>query len=406
MFRTPSPHGRTTRRWMVVLAVVGVLIAVPAAALADPVVTIDNHYVSGREALNLTLSGVESTLRVEIVDQTEATAIWVIEDPGEVESLDLLAPVEGAPPVNGDLTVTVTADGVVLPTEEVVLDADPPAPTLTAEATGSSVNVDWPGLRANGPLTYRLERDDGDGTWDPLLTSSSATAFVDRGLEAGQYRYRVIASIPAADPEGSNQAQSEEPAVSVPAPVVTPEESPDPPATPSEPATPSPSPTVSPPARESGTPADEPERKASGGQSRDPRPVAATGRITKPVASQRTTTSPRSSSLTRGIALVPNVADRNDSWSSSVVPAPDIAAPRVAATERAWSEDFWSVRPISVPPAGTLAVEAGRTAAGSPAAMFIGLLTLVAATAFVSMVRARGPHQDRAEAMPAPDAPR
>ena len=363
MFRSP-PRARTGSRWIVLLAVVGVCLAVPGVALAEPVVTIADQ-VTGRDPLTLAITGVDGTVTVTAVDSTGSTASWTVTQPAETGALDLLAPDEGTPSVNGQLDVSVAAAGVTLLTEQVRLDASPPAPSLSGTGGVGKAALQWPAVTANGPVTYKLERTAGGGVWRTLEAGTTATSFVDRGLEADWYRYRLTASIPAAG-SGRNTSAPVDVVLRVAAPAAQP----------------------TPEASGGGTPEDD---TANQPRERTGQPVAAAGGIRGGVASERPRRRERPADVTRGVAYVPSVADRFERWQQPV-PSPTVAAARLPADPDWTPYEHQSralLQPITIPPPGTLAVDAVRAANGSPQGILVGLLALVAAGGITVLVNGR-----------------
>lgn len=96
----------------------------------------------------------------------------------------------------------------------VVIPVPLAATNLTATSTGVSATLSWTD-NATNESGYRLERQDGNGTFLPLTNlPPNSTAFLDVSVQTGQsYTYRVIAMNASGEAAASNEA-----GVSVPLP--------------------------------------------------------------------------------------------------------------------------------------------------------------------------------------------
>jgi hypothetical protein len=359
-----------------------VAVAAPAAAATvAPLVTASDH-VTGREPLRLTLAGITDAVTVTTTSMSGAVAQWSLPAPEDVAvgpvDIDLTAPDVGEPPLNGAVALAVSVADTVVLQSNFLLDATAPAPTLYGRGRTATAVLRWDPVVANGPVTYQLARDNGDG-WTTVASRLAETAFIDRDLAGDYYRYRLTAVVPSAG-GGQNLSEPDDVVLRVTS------------------AAPAPAPT------ESATPAPKPE--ANRRRVQRPRAVAATGSIRGPVSPRQER---RDKAAARAAvrahpeqeALVPKMRGGMDlRWDGSPQP-PAVAAPRppAPATPRVIPPD--PALPVLVPPAGMLAVDVGQAARTQPFAVAGGLLLLTSLGLGMTLASGRVSLRRRRIAVPA-----
>ena len=342
------------------------VVAAPAAAATGPLVTASD-LVKGRDSLTLTLAGVTEAVAVTTTDAAGAVAQWSLAAPEALApstvGLDLTAPDVGEPPLNGPVALAVSAADTVLLESIFLLDATPPTPTLHGRGRTETVSLRWDAVRANGPVTYRLARDAGKG-WTTVADGLETTSFEDRGVAGDWYRYRLTAVVLGAG-GGQNLSQPDDAVVRVAS------------AAPAPAASPKPKP----------APAPTPQRVQR------PRKVAATGSIRGPV-------DPRQERRDRAVAraavrahpeqkaLVPHMGGLGLRWDGSAK-APAVAAPRSTTPPVSQLSSPDPALPVLIPPAGMLAVDAGRAVRTEPVAVAAGLLLLTTLGLATGLARGR-----------------
>lgn len=330
----------------------------PATAEGDVTVGVPDRVV-GRDALVLSVDGLRApvAITVEITDAEQSAARWRFSPPAvadETLRVDLGAPDSGEAPVNGDATVTVSAPVGTLATATTVIDRTPATPTLKSVVRAQRVGLTWDPVAAADQVTYRLERIAASQSWTVVHEGHSADGYTDRDLDPGRYRYRLSAAVPAAD-DGLNWSAPS----AVQVKIVAPSPSPSPRSSPS----PTPADDPSPATKAKAKPGAEPEPKAQ----QPPRNVAATGQVrgsvsgaddarreARPTPLRATADAPALDGSLRpetsgapAVAAPPEVAP-------PAAPSPDVAPPATEADAVPVLEPF----PVTVPPAGSLAVHA------------------------------------------------
>ena len=334
-----------------------------APAAAEPLL------VTGRDALVLPLPAQTTPISATVTDKGGETATWTIEPPAADAAdatpyrLDVEAPGEGAAPVNGVATLTVTAGETTLLDVALTLDRDPAAPTVSVVNRFGNVTLLWDRISGPGSVTYRVQRATADGEWSTLSGAAPQLRFTDFDVDPGRYRYRVNALVPAARAGFNFSAES---LVTVrvvqqkapPAPQPPAEETVEPPAVPQRPK----------------APRAEPRRK-----------VAATGEIRTPVVERRVRRGSPSAPTLQPLRWNPRTVQR-------LAGGPAIAPPRMPADDAPVAAPplaRFVQPPIALPPAGTLAIEAANANGIPPVAPASWLAAAALAGMLLVSVRRR-----------------
>lgn len=329
-----------------------------AGAQTEAVVTVPDR-VTGTAGMVVTLPVVEQPVTVVVTDQTAAVASWTFAEPVEAGQVhvDLGAPHVGVPPVNGAGAVAVQLGDATVHEAPLVIDLSPGTPALSAIAAGESVRLFWAAVAGPGPVTYRLERSVSAGIWSTLVESAK-TGHHDAAVEPGRYRYRLTALVPAAE-GGFNTSAGPEVAVRV---IEAPADDKN---TEPEPAT------AKPPVRKPPIP-DLPPK---------PRRVR--------VAGENVTAVRPDAKDPQGRARAPRAAARRPVMTSSLTlndlprgfQGPRFAAPAAASARTVQAPKVPvqppPVFPVTVPPAGTLAVESSAAVAAAPPLIVLASVLLL-----------------------------
>jgi hypothetical protein len=353
------------------------VVATPAAAATPPPVVTAADHVSGRDPLTLELAGVGDAITITTTDRTGAVASWSLPAPQSLDAtaaaIDLTAPAQGEPPVNGPVALAVTAGDIVVLDTRFVLDATPPMPLLHGRAGTERVSLSWEAVRANGPVTYRLARTAGRG-WTTVADGLSSTTFEDRGMEGTWYRYRLTALV--ANAGGAlNLSEPNDIVIRVAA------------------AAPAPTEAAKP----------EPRVKPKPHRVR-PRKVAATGSIrgaVTPRHDRRGLAAARAAvrKQPNRTALVPRVNGLDLRWDATAQ-TPTVAAPRPAVPAApTWTAPDPAL-PVLIPPAGMLAIDAGAATRDHPTLALLGLTLLAAIMLTVGLAHGRLPRRRRVAISP------
>ena len=384
VIRTLPPRGRAAGSILLVAFALSLLVAVPASAAGDVSVSTSGH-VTGRDPLVITPGGLPApvALTVKLTDSAGAAATWRFTAAtvanGQPLSLDLSAPDSGSPPRNGTAAVVLTAAGETVASVATVIDRTPPVPALQSVVRGQRVGLTWNAVSAADAVTYRLERIATGGAWTTVQEGESAGGYTDRDLEPGRYRYRLSAALPAAG-GGRNWSVPSAVQVKIAAPAPTP---------PPTPATAKPAATPA----ETKAAAAKPKPKASEPRKR-PRSVAATGTVRGPVVQDGLAVRTPDPTPSISMAHEPAVDGSALSMTSGApaVAAPEAAGPATAAPQVATPEVApppLQPFPVTVPPAGSLAVQAATRTPPDPATLLTGLVFLMLAAAVGFRLRGR-----------------
>lgn len=352
--------------------------------------------VTGRDALVLTPAGLAAPLPlvVEVVDSHGGIATWRVAPDAVGDqtpiSVDLAAPASGSPPRNGPATITVSTKAGDVVTANTVIDRSPPSPTLRSVVRGQRVGLTWDAVSAPDPVTYQLERIATGGSWTVVQSGASAGGYTDRDLEPGRYRYRLSAWVPSAD-GGRNWSGLTATQIRIVAPA------------------PSPAVTTKPTqAKPAATPADKApaaaakaKKQPKPGPRQRPRSVAATGTVRGPIPQPHPATPRLEARSTPLIATAdepavdgaaPPVSSGMPAVATPEVAAPAAPAPQVAAPETAPVDTTAAPLqpfPVTVPPAGALAVQAGTQAPPDAVALLTGLVFLLLTAGVLHRVQGR-----------------
>ena len=357
MFRFSPPRGRARRFALLAAVVTAALFLLPSVAGAAGEIEVPDA-VTGRDALQITVSALDAPVVVEIRDAAGAVSSWTFAAGMDTLILDLSSPTAGTAPVNGEAAVSVgtEATGPLL-SQLVTIDRAAATPVLSAVVRGSRVGLFWDAVDGPGVVTYRLERTDAEGAW-ATIAQTAQPGHTDRDLAPGRYRYRLSALVDGADrtPNVSGLTAAQ---VRIAAPGPTPE------MTPSEP-TEEPDPVDSEaPDDDAGSNVDR-DDKDDRDTPRHSREVSVTGSVRGPVnpagSGRGGNEIPRPrAALTRGTAFAPAVTDGMPPTQTLPVPVatPEIAPAGATPLITEAPVPTFDYFPVTVPPAGALVVEAG-----------------------------------------------